>query len=53
MNLQQLIDTYQPYNEAEARDREDSAVFLDFMREEHIRSLEEQIADYLRSQDDI
>ncbi len=38
---------------AEARDKEDSAVFLDFMREEHIRSLEEQIADYLRSQDDI
>ena len=38
---------------AEARENEDPAVFLDFMRNEHIRGLEDQIADYLRSQDDI
>ncbi len=36
---------------AEAREREDAAVFLDFMRAEHIRGLEEQIAEFVKSQD--
>ena len=37
---------------AEAREREDEAVFLNFMREHHIQNIEEQIRDYIRSQDD-
>ena len=37
---------------AEARDQDDEEIFLRFMREHFIRNIEEQIADYLSSQDD-
>ncbi|MDO5296417.1 MAG: hypothetical protein Q4F00_07280 [bacterium] len=36
---------------SEAREKENITIFLDFMREHHIRNLEEQIADYLKSQE--
>jgi len=37
---------------AEARDTEDEGVFLRFMKEHHIQNIEEQIRDYIRSQND-
>lgn len=37
---------------AEARDTEDEGVFLRFMKEHHIQNIEEQISDYIRSQND-
>ena len=37
---------------AEAREQEDEAIFVRFMREHHVRNLEEQILDFLKSQEE-
>ena len=37
---------------AETRDREDEEIFLRFMREHFVQNLQEQIEDYLKSQDE-